>query len=329
MNRNEAYRKLFSAYGSGNHDEFMEIANQIITDEDKKKNFQLSHDLRQMLYDLEELSDIASKYADAVRIPFDLHQKKFLVQVNEPKKNLSDFISTNETKSQIEKIINEHIKADILSTYNLFPSNKLIFYGSTGCGKGLVAEIFSTYLQYPLVLVNFHDLISNTLESTMDNIHTIFKFVRTRKWVLIIKNLDYLFDEKIEVYSSIERRSIESTIKKGIRGFRGSSILILSFDIEKLPPRLNLNDYDEVLYFPKPTKSQLHQLFKHYFRSFNTKNIDFNALVSKSIGMTPQNIKNICIKSIKNAILYNDEDLTTDLILEEINKYKSHLGHSP
>ena len=74
----------------------------------------------------------------------------------------------------IEELLEEHRRVDVLRSFGMKPSGKIIFHGPPGCGKTLAAEVIAFELDLPLAIVRLDALVSSFLGETAANLRKVF-----------------------------------------------------------------------------------------------------------------------------------------------------------
>src|SRR5690606_910715 len=103
-----------------------------------------------------------------------------------PNKSLSQLILSKETLEQVNDLIEEHNRKDLLRSYNLEPKNRVLLYGPPGNGKTSLAEAISEKMAVPLYVLKYEDLIESYLGNTAKKLDEVFEFVKTENCVLFI-----------------------------------------------------------------------------------------------------------------------------------------------
>src|SRR5712672_4220838 len=151
MARGELLRKLFLSHKRGAEDDFRAAALEIVSEEQAKKNRQLARDLMNIL----DSSRPVASFRDTNGLPRDKEKQALLLEVDHPEVTLNDIILRPQSRSALDRIINEYRHYEILRTHGLSPKKKILFVGPPGCGKTLCAKIVSNELGLPLLYTRF------------------------------------------------------------------------------------------------------------------------------------------------------------------------------
>jgi len=137
--RSDLLKKLFRSYAENNKDKFVEIAHEVIKEEEKKNHHLLAKDLKKIIhFNIQNKSyvnnNIYQKYKTNIPIPRDTEKGFPLLEIKENYFNLDDVILFDNLKKKIEYTIEEFKSREILATYGLRPKQKLLFCGPPGTG---------------------------------------------------------------------------------------------------------------------------------------------------------------------------------------------------
>jgi len=176
--RTELVKKLFQSYVENEREKFIEVANEVINEEEKKKHHLLVKDLRKIISSLKQnkfqLSENKSAiYKTNIKIPIDDEKGFPLLEITNTYFNLDDLILHSELKKKLQYIIEEFKSREILATYGLKPKQKLLFCGPQGLEKTLTSHVLSSVLGFPLVHIRFDSIVSSFLGETATNLRKI------------------------------------------------------------------------------------------------------------------------------------------------------------
>ncbi|XKM38299.1 AAA family ATPase (plasmid) [Rhizobium ruizarguesonis] len=168
MARGELMKKLLASYGRD--DEFRAVAEQIITEEEKKNNLALAKTLRKTLEG--GPSRPSAPKALAPLLPFPEAASDFIEQI-EPQHTKGDIVLSATNVRVLLGLVKEFRRGEDLRRHGLQTRSKVLFCGPPGCGKTLCAEIFAAELGLPFFVVKLDRLISSYLGETASNIRKI------------------------------------------------------------------------------------------------------------------------------------------------------------
>lgn len=145
-------RQLIKSGVEGNTDAFKEASERVIEEERQKQHHLLANDLEHILYGVRSTGRAASQLS-RLSVPTDREKDLPLLSLREPVRRLDDVVLSDETRSTLEELLQEHHHSELLASYGLRAADRLLFYGPPGCGKTVTAEVMASELGLPLAIV--------------------------------------------------------------------------------------------------------------------------------------------------------------------------------
>ena len=296
MARGELMKKLLASYGRDS--EFRSVAEQIISEEEKKNNRVLARSLRKTL---NNVSDRKKNSSLAPLIPFPDAAKDFVEQI-EPNRSRHDISLSIENIQLFVDLIAEFRRADDVKGHGLNVRSKLLFCGPPGCGKTLCAETFAAELGLPLFVVKLDRLVSSYLGETASNIRKIFEFARRQPCVLFLDEFDALARSREDNNEHNELRRVVNSLLVFIDQLQPRGFLVAATNLDKSLDSAIWRRFDEIVWFDKPDERMIN---KYLMRSFKNTKIDFDPsdFTKELNGYSYAEIERIVIQCIKAALL--------------------------
>ena len=262
MARAELMKKLLASYGRD--DEFRAVAEQIITEEEKKNNRVLARSLRKTL----EAGPGRSSRPKALAplIPFPEAAADFIERV-EPRHTRNDIVLGATNVRVLVGLVKEYRRADEMRRHGLKVRSKLLFCGPPGCGKTLCAEIFAAELGLPLFLVKLDRLISSYLGETAGNVRKIFEFARKQPCVLFFDGFDALARSRDDSSEHNELRRVVNSLLLFIHHIQPKGFLIAATNLDRSLDLAVWQRFDEVVWFDKPDRSMIGRFLRLKFKN--------------------------------------------------------------
>lgn len=171
-------KELIKSHYKKDSEQFDVIVSQILAHEKK-----IGHNNN--VADIERI--LSNRKANNVNT-IQLNKNNYLLNLNQKEFKIEDLILEKSKKSQIENIIDEYKKKDVLIENGLRNANKILLEGPPGTGKTTTAMAIATELELPLYIAKHSYLIDSYLGGTSKNISKIFNDIHNYRGV-------YLFDE--------------------------------------------------------------------------------------------------------------------------------------
>jgi len=325
MARGELIRKLFSSHKRGSQEEFRAVALEIVADEQRKNNNQLARDLLKIL-DNGNNGSAFPKVADNLGVlPKDRERQTLLVDVRQPDRSFGDILLKQESRLQLDRVIEEYRKSEILRTHGLMPKTKLLFCGPPGCGKTLCAEVLAAELGLPLLYTRFDAIVSSFLGETAANLRKVFDFAASARWVVLFDEFDAIGKARDDASEHGEIKRVINSFLQLLDSFQSSSLLIAATNHEHMLDPALWRRFDEILFFSEPTLHEIRSLLAMKLKNFPHPGVDTKAYAQRLKGMSHADIERICLDAIKISILENEPELDIKTFEDTIKRQKARL----
>lgn len=297
MARGELMKKLLASYGRD--DEFRAVAEQIITEEEKKNNKVLARSLRRSL-DAGPSSATRPK-ALASLIPFPEAAGDF-IELVEPSHNKQDIILSAENTRIFQGLLDEFRRGEEIRRRGLSVRSKMLFCGPPGCGKTLCAEIFAAELGLPLYIVKLDRLISSYLGETATNVRKIFEFARKQPSVLFFDEFDAIARARDEDGEHNELRRVVNSLLIFIDRIQPKGYLVAATNLDHSLDPAVWRRFDEVIWFDLPDRRMIARFLKMKFKNVAIT-FDPEAHLDALDGRSYAELDRICLQAIKSSII--------------------------
>jgi len=326
MARGELLRKLFSSYSIRDEHNFRVAALEIIAEEQQKHNNSLAKDLMNILDTRPSLKQPKPlSQSSAQPIPRDKDREAPLVEVRQPVRNLSDIILSNQTRTQLFRVLDEYRKSELLRVHGLRAKSKLLFCGPPGCGKTLTAEIVASELHLPLLYTRFDAIISSYLGETSSNLRQVFDYARSGTWVILFDEFDAIGKNRNDPTEHGELKRVVNSFLQLIDSFDSKSIIIASTNHEGLLDDALWRRFDEIVLFGRPSASEIRKLIELKLKNFPHDRVDISRVAKQLAGLSHADIEWVCFDAIKSAILQDQDSVSQSIFNDAVNRQRSRL----
>lgn len=330
MARGELLRKLFASYARHDDHDFRAVALQIIAEEQQKQNHSLARDLLNILDNPVPANPMTPSKLGSEILPRDKERELPLVDIRKPVRSLSDILLKEKTREQLQRVLEEYSKAELLRVHGLRPKTKLLFCGPPGCGKSLCAEIIASEVQIPLLYIRFDAIISSYLGETAANLRKVFDYANRGRWVVVFDEFDAIGKSRTDATEHGEIKRVVNSFLQLLDGFEGESLIIAATNHERLLDKALWRRFDEVLFFSRPTYSEARTLLIMKLKNFPQRGINLSQTAKKLVGFSHADIEWVCLDAVKSAIVQDRDTVTQDLLDIAIARQKDRirLGNS-
>ena len=171
-----------------------------------------------------------------------------------------------------------------------------LFYGASGTGKTMAAEVIANELQLDLFRIDLSSLVSKYIGETEKNLRRVFDAAEEGGAILLFDEADALFGKRSEVKDSHDRyANIEvSYLLQRMEAYRG--LAILTTNMKNVLDPAFLRRIRFVVQFPFPDAAQRAEIWRRIFPDATpTKGLDPEKLAR--LNVAGGNIRNIALNA--------------------------------
>lgn len=311
MANGKILRQLFKAGTLGDPAAFRRASEAIIEEERQKQHHLLANDLEQILYGGDMHVKSARKPQFSAEIPVDKERGLPLLDISTPKRSLEEIILPESSSIMIEEMLEEHRRADVLRSYGMKPSGKVIFFGPPGCGKTLAAEVIAFELDRPLAIVRLDALVSSFLGETAANLRKVFEFISKHQMVVLFDEFDAIGKERSDGSEHGELRRVVNAVLQMMDAYDGQSLILAATNHENILDSAIWRRFDDAIEFPLPDRKKLESLLKLKLRGIRRQfELDDVEMLAEFDGKSGADVERVVRRAVKRMILRNQEFLT-------------------
>ncbi|MDR1164530.1 MAG: ATP-binding protein [Deltaproteobacteria bacterium] len=183
-----------------------------------------------------------------------------------PRRELSDLILPPDVLLITQGLIEEQQRVDLLRSYNLEPSNRVLFIGAPGNGKTSLAEAIAEALAVPLLVVRYESVVGTFLGETANRLKKLFAYASIRKCVLFFDEFETLGKERGDVHETGEIKRVVSSLLMQIDALPSHVLVIGATNHPELLDRAAWRRFQVRVNLPGPTRDRLEDWFKKFER---------------------------------------------------------------
>jgi len=105
---------------------------------------------------------------------------------------LDDIFLNGSNRQTFDQLIKEYNYIEELSRYGLPVNNKVLLYGSSGCGKTMTAKAIANALGKNILILNLSNIVCSRIGETSQNIKQVFDKAGREKAVLFLDEFDQI-----------------------------------------------------------------------------------------------------------------------------------------
>jgi SpoVK/Ycf46/Vps4 family AAA+-type ATPase len=310
MASGKTLRQLIKAGSSGDLTAFRHASESIIVEERQKQHHLLANDLERILYGHAQ-SEMEAVSRAMPTVPMDKERGVPLLDVQQPQRTLEELILSREGIESIEELLEEHRRNDVLRSYGMRPSNKVLFFGPPGVGKTLAAQVVASELDLPLAIVRLDALVSSYLGETAANLRKVFEFVGQYPMVALFDEFDALGKERIDSGEHGELRRVVNAVLQMMDSYEGSSLIIAATNHEQILDSAVWRRFDDIVRFSLPSQDLIRCILQLKLRGVRRQfDLEEVGVLDLFRGLSGADIERVVRRAIKRMILKGQEFLS-------------------
>lgn len=179
-----------------------------------------------------------------------------------PQRTMDELVLPEHVRRECAEFVEEHLRADILRSYNLQPRNRILLAGSPGNGKTSLAEALASALMVPFIVVRYDGLIASYLGETASRLRKLFDYVRTRPCVLFFDEFDTIGKERGDLHETGEIKRVVSSLLLQIDDLPSYVVVVTATNHPELLDRAVWRRFQLRFELPTPQVQQAEEYFE-------------------------------------------------------------------
>ncbi|MTJ06691.1 AAA family ATPase [Anabaena sp. UHCC 0204] len=331
--KGELLKRLFRAIASEDQTAIQSMLSVVVEDERKKGHTLLAEQLQNIAHKsnrqsppekLELSPDISrgvipstssreaiSKTPDAHSLTLLSSKQRFnhpfIVAI--PRERLRHhMILSDVVEERFRRIEREYVARDRLAHHGLRYRQKILLYGTPGCGKTMGAERLAWNTGLPLVKVRFDAMVSSFLGETATNLREVFETASQTPCLLFIDECDAIAKSREDVQEVGEIKRVVNTFLQLLDEYEASNgLLVAATNLTKFLDEAVWRRFDDVIEVPKPTTAEIQAILKQTLSSVEVGIINWETIVQKLDKLSAAQIVRVAQDAAKRAILDREE----------------------
>lgn len=172
--------------------------------------------------------------------------------------SLDDTVLSEENRTKVLQLIREHRFATELHQYGLPLDNKILLYGSSGCGKTMTAKALAQALGKKILILNLSNVVCSRIGETSQNIKMVFDRAIRDKAVLFLDEFDQIGKARGSEDKDVgEMRRLVNTLIQLIDYYPDTALLICATNHPEIIDSALIRRFQLKLPFKLPTDEVL------------------------------------------------------------------------
>ena len=226
-----------------------------------------------------------------------------------PERNLDSLVLPVKIKAQVQELVEEQHRSELLHAHNLRARNRVLLAGPPGNGKTTLAEAVAFELMYPLIVIRYETLVGSYLGETSSRLKSVLDYARTQRCVLFFDEFETLGKERGDTHETGEIKRVVSSLLLQLDDMPDYVVVIAASNHPELLDKAVWRRFQLRIELPTPTREQL----THYISSIGQRcNINFGyapeTLAKHLLGLNFAEAEEFCFGVVRRAVL----DMKTD-----------------
>lgn len=235
-------------------------------------------------------------------------QKDLFYEIT-PERNLDSLVLPEKIKTQIQELVEEQHRSELLHAHNLRARNRLLLAGPPGNGKTTLAEALAFELMYPLIVIRYETLVGSYLGETSSRLKSVLDYARTQRCVLFFDEFETLGKERGDTHETGEIKRVVSTMLMQLDEMPDYVVVVAASNHPELLDKAVWRRFQLRIELPIPTRDQL----THYIASIGRRcGVNFGyepaTLAKHLLGLNFAEAEEFCLGVVRRAVL----DLKTE-----------------
>lgn len=319
MARADLLVSLIRAGSRGDQTAFRKTAEALIAEEKEKGHSILADRL---------LSSILDHQAQPVSIATKLKSDLFYELI--PQRRLETLLIPPLVYNQVNELIEEQHRADLLHAHNLSARNRILLVGSPGNGKTSLAEAIATELMIPFITIRYETLIGSFLGETANRLKQVVDYARTQRCVLFLDEFDTIGKERGDTHETGEIKRVVSSLLMQLDDLPDYVVVIAASNHPELLDKAVWRRFQIRIELPLPTREQISR-----FISLMAEKVQVNfgyapeTLAKKLLGTNFAEVEEFCLSIVRRAVLTrqteNAKTVTTEMLAQWQKRFKPNM----
>jgi SpoVK/Ycf46/Vps4 family AAA+-type ATPase len=322
-------KALVKSHSEGDDERFYSVALQVAANEARKGRSEFAAELRDLIDRIRARA--AARPGENVPIPLAAPRGELaeLLGVSYPETRVDDMVLAPDLRRRLERILDEQRQIGLLKGHNLHPRQRLLLTGPPGCGKTMTASALAGELGIPLFVVRLDGLITKYMGETTVKLRLIFDAMERTRAVYLFDEFDSIGTDRGHGSDVGEIRRVLNSFLMFIERYSGTSLIVAATNMAKNLDKALFRRFDDLIEFQLPEPSLIEETMKRRLATVPGKlSVNFKRSVSEAKGMSFGEIVKACDEAMKECLLGNRQDLSTDDLVRSIRERRNFLRQS-
>lgn len=245
-----------------------------------------------------------------------------LVLEVEPAARLNELVAEPKIKDRIGRIIAEYLQRDKLRRNDLKNRRKILLAGPPGTGKTMSASIIAREIGLPLRVVMIDRLITKFMGETSAKLRQVFELIKDVEGVYLFDEFDAIGAQRGNENEVGEMRRVVNAFLQFIEHDQSDSLIVAATNALGTLDTALFRRFDDVILYQLPSKSEKLELLENRLIGFSV-GLDLQRFAEDSGNLSHAEILNACNDAIKDCIMNDRRNVSSELLTRMIEERKS------
>lgn len=185
------------------------------------------------------------------------HVGRDTILETEPRQRLEDLILPLPVTHQVQQLVEEQHRADLLRAHGMQPRHRVLLSGPPGNGKTSIAEAIAEALAVQFFTVRYDALVGSYLGETNTRLARLFDYARTVPCVLFFDEFDSIGKERGDIHETGEIKRVVSFLLMQIDQLPSYVVTVAATNHAELLDRAVWRRFQLRLSLPQPSRNAL------------------------------------------------------------------------
>ena len=319
-------KALIRSHIEGDEGHFYSIAMQMAAHEARLGHGKLAQELRSLIDEAKRDKSSISFANKPIPLAKPRGELSSLLHASYPKLRMADMVLEKSIEESLRKIIKEQRQITKIRSYGLTPRKKLLLIGPPGTGKTMSASVLAGELGLPLLVVRLEGLITKYMGETAAKLRIVFDAIAESRGVYLFDEFDSIGSHRGQINEVGEIRRILNSFLQMIEQDDSDSIILAATNHPHILDYALYRRFDDVVEYSLPDKGVINKILRNRLSVFKMSELPFQAISEEAEGLSQAEISKICDDAIKDAIIYDRDEVTAKDLRKLVAERKKFLN---
>ena len=232
-------------------------------------------------------------------------------------------ILPEDIEKRFQRIEKEYAARDRLAHHGLRYRQKILLFGSPGCGKTMGAERLAWNTGLPLLKVRFDGMVSSYLGETASNLRLVFELAAKNPCLLFFDECDSIAKSREDIQEVGEIKRVANTFLQVLDEYESNSgLLIAATNLDSSLDSAVWRRFDDVIEVLRPRKKELESIVRQTLSAVEVGSLNWQLIIQQMEGFSAAQAVRIAQDAAKRAILEREELVIQEHLEEAIAEIK-------